>query len=105
MVAHQPSFHLDADVFRRLLEDRLSSRKKADVTTHIESCDACQEKLEMVAAEQISWDDVRRYLLPEENDFTTSMEDVNTGPTSVDVDESVPEFLQPSDVPGSLSSV
>lgn len=55
-------FHFEEGVYQQLLSDTLPSDRQLEVTEHVESCESCQSKLESISQQDISWDDVQRFL-------------------------------------------
>lgn len=95
-------FHYDDIVYQQLLTDELPSKEEGEVSSHIEHCEACQAKLEVVSESGISWDDVREFLQP--GDSPTAQLGSTIGePSQAAIDEDAGfNFLQPSDDASSL---
>ena len=109
--------------FRLLLQDSLSEQIEEEVLAHLETCDACREKLEQFAADRRWWCHATSILqrregdligrasdgiLPRDSNIPLPLTDVpypDSFPS--DADESFAadfavSFLEPSDKPGSL---
>ena len=79
-----------------------TTHDQSDVTAHIEGCTDCQSRLEAIAEAGIRWDDVRRFLQPED---TSTCRDAGSTPAFVSGETSGAgnvDFLSPSDDPNSL---
>ena len=59
-------FHYNDTVYQQLLLDKLPENEQAEVTAHVETCKDCQSKLDSLSQVEVSWDDVRQYLNPDE---------------------------------------
>ena len=95
-------FHYDDSIYQQILADERTPRDQSDVTAHIEGCTDCQSRLEAIAEAGIRWDDVRRFLQPEDKSTcrdagstTAFVSGETSGAGNVD-------FLSPSDDPNSL---
>jgi serine/threonine-protein kinase len=53
-------FHCDPQRLKLLLEDSLPATQQAEVVGHLDSCAACQQALEGLAADRPWWDELRR---------------------------------------------
>ncbi len=95
-------FHYDDVLYRQFLANKLTPSDDSNVTEHIEGCTDCQSRLEAIAEADIDWDDVRRFLQPEDKatrrdaGATTAFKPAEIG-SAGNVD-----FLTPSDDPHSL---
>lgn len=55
-------FHYDDSTYQQLLADELPLSEQEVISSHVETCDECQSKLESLSEAGISWDDVRHFL-------------------------------------------
>lgn len=64
--------HIDAQQLQRLLASEHDVVEAADLLEHLETCGACRQQLEKLAADAGSWDDAQRFLSPSGLDDVTS---------------------------------
>ena len=55
-------FHCDPKRLKLFLDDQLSRRQQTALDKHLESCNACQQKLELVAADPRWWNEAQEFL-------------------------------------------
>ena len=91
---------VDATTLGELLDDRLPPDRQAEVTAHLEECEACRGVFDELAAGSRWWGDLRRYVRPDPQteEFSPEGETAADGP---DHEERL-EFLAPPTGPGHL---
>lgn len=98
----------DAGRLRRLLNDELSSAEQLDVTSHVESCEHCQQQLEQFAAGPDWWAETREFLVETQLDPHRAEDTASArgDAAHVDADEHPQRadlaILSPSDNPAML---
>jgi|GEM_PF-454848 len=85
----------DPSRLRLLLEDRLEEDELAAISVHLESCRACREGLERMAAESRWWGDAR----------LLASDPATNGPESGGADGPSLDFLDPPAEPGQLGKL
>ena len=95
-------FHYDDVIYQQFLADKLAPSDQSDVTEHIEGCTDCQSRLEAIAEADIGWDDVRRFLQPEDKATWRDAGATTAFRPGEIVSAGNVEFLSPSDDPDSL---
>ena len=82
-----------------LLTGELTESVAADMTQHLEQCEDCRRKLELLAAGNQWWKDARQYLSDDELDIrddATQPPDGDTRDPIVEIEDLLCGFLQPS---------
>jgi len=74
----------DRNRLKLLLQNRLPEQGQTEVEGHLETCEDCCRQLEELAADARWWEDVRRFLRPDQSE------------------EPALDFLEPSDNPAML---
>ena len=69
--------HYDDITLHRLLHDQLRTEEE-DVTRHVESCEACQQKLDVLSQDGLDWDEVTELLQPD-SEFVDGEQSGETG--------------------------
>lgn len=87
-----PRFHCDQNRLELALADRLESEAQQELITHLEHCDACQTRLEALAAERDWWRKAQSHLAAE-----TSTADALTNDRVTRSDTPWLGFLEPTD--------
>ncbi len=107
MVARQA--HCDRHRLQQLLADELPELKLNELHRHLETCPTCRDELTTLAAEDVLWRDLPRFLRRDDSDpavplssSRTSVEDLEPQPASIPAIAEVLERLAPSDSPAML---
>lgn len=95
MVAEQ---HYDNDALLNLLRNRMTENSEF-AQSHIESCELCQGRMETVACNGMTWNEVSGLLKSDVG--ATDLDDADSEPQE-HWDQSAKKLLQPSDHPDSL---
>ncbi|TWU04055.1 serine/threonine protein kinase [Neorhodopirellula pilleata] len=96
-------FHYDDQSLMRLLHDNPDD-DASDMQKHVESCDACQSKLETLSSGGLSWDAVNELMQQDDLSPATERSEPRSG-IAEDVEgsrSSAATFLQPTDYVDSL---
>ncbi|QDV21872.1 serine/threonine-protein kinase [Aureliella helgolandensis] len=88
-------YHYDDETLGSLLLDHPTDRP-SELAEHVETCETCQERLETLTQEGLSWEEAGEFL---RNDLLDEADDLSSGPLDAQPDNT---FLQPSEHPGSL---
>jgi len=100
----------DRNRLKLLLQNRLPEDGQTEVESHLETCEDCCRHLEKLAADARWWDDVRRFLRPDQVAVPPHAPPIPEGRTSTDTpaggssasEEPALDFLAPSDNPAML---
>ena len=109
MVAQAPN--CNRRKLKQLLEGNLSPAAERDVARHVETCEACRDEMETLAAEPSWWRDTREFLSSTE--VSCVVDNSPTSGNTIDLqviaseldttpDEMVLDYLAPSDNPAML---
>ena len=101
---------LSRDEFRRFLDEELPADAEQSFVEHLDSCPACQTRLEELAAGAEDWSNVRKFLCEDSSPFAEAdgltrhllMDRDSSLTFSVDCEDSTQEFLNylaPTDDP------
>lgn len=91
--------HYDDETLNRLLDRRAEC--DSEVARHVEFCEACQERLETLSQDGMTWNEVGELLLPDEvSPLLDSGEPADDAPERLRL--SAKTFLDPTDHPDSL---
>ncbi len=95
-----PQCSRDREQLCGLLSGQLTETVAADMTQHLEQCEDCRRRLELLAAGSDWWRDAEQYLSDDELDLHESSPDRRLDATSevvVSVEDLLTGFLDPSD--------
>ncbi|MCA9135428.1 MAG: serine/threonine protein kinase, partial [Planctomycetales bacterium] len=92
--------HYDDETLNRLLLDRLGE-SDGEVARHVEFCETCQMRMESISQDGMTWEEVSRMLLPED-ELNALQSTVPSADESSHLRQSTKGFLEPSDHPDSL---
>ena len=87
----------DQQYLQRYLEERLSEPDEADVQSHISSCPECQQSLELAAADQTIWTEIKKHVEPDTSQAEQGSFDHRS--------EQLLKFLGPTDDPEMLGRI
>lgn len=92
--------HYDNDTLAELLRNRRATGRH--VLDHVESCEMCQARLELLSKGEMTWEDVAQLLAPSDDANHWQADDLDVAQPERDSPSSRLGFLEPSEYPNSL---